>query len=253
MLKRLLTACALLLPLGVTTAAGAATLTVALAANVQYAFADLRQAFHQQTGDELQPVIGSSGKLSAQVLNGAPFDVFLSADMDYPDKLHAAGYAVAAPKPYAYGALVLWTMNDLDLSDWQRALAAPRVSRIALANPRTAPYGRETLDLLRHFKLEQALQPKLVFGDSISQTNQYIHSKAATAGFTAKSVVLAPQLRGQGKWIDLPRDAYRPIAQGAVILRHGQQHQPELAQRFYDFLYGPTARAILERYGYLLP
>ncbi len=253
MLKHFLRACVLLLPLGAATAAGAATLTVALAANVQYAFEDLRQAFRQQTGNDLQPVIGSSGKLSAQVMNSAPFDVFLSADMDYPDKLYAAGYATAAPKPYAYGALVLWTMNDLDLSDWQHTLTTPGVAKIAVANPRTAPYGRETLNLLRHFKLEQALQPKLVFGDSIAQTSQYIHSKAADAGFTAKSVVLAPQLHDQGKWIDLPRDAYRPIAQGAVILRHGQQHQPELAERFYDFLYGPAARAILERYGYLLP
>jgi molybdate transport system substrate-binding protein len=231
----------------------AGTLTVAVAANVQYTFDDLQKAFTRETGHHLKPVYSSSGKLAAQIMNGAPFDVFLSADMEYPDKLHKEGFSATAPRPYAFGTLVLWTMNDLDLANWQQVLAGAQVRKIAVANPRTAPYGRETMKALMNLKLEQALRPKLVFGESIAQTNQYIHSRAADAGFTAKSVVLAPEMKGQGKWIDLPRQSYQPIAQGAVILAHGRKHNPELAQQFYDFVYADKARVIFERYGYLLP
>jgi len=239
--------------LAVTLPACAESLTVAVAANVQYAFDDLRMAFKKETGNDVQPVYNSSGKFTAQIMNGAPFDVFLSADMAYPEKLHAAGFAAGAPKVYAYGALVLWTMRDLDLGQWQRVLTEPVVAKIAVANPKTAPYGAETMNALAHLKLDATLRPKLVFGESIAQTNQYIYSTAAEAGFTAKSVVLSPAMRGKGTWVDLPKDAYRPIAQGVVILQHGQQNHPVLARQFYDFLFSDKSSAIFERYGYLLP
>lgn len=239
--------------LAVTLPARAESLTVAVAANVQYAFDDLRMAFKKETGNEVRPVYNSSGKFAAQIMNGAPFDVFLSADMAYPEKLHGAGFTTAAPRIYAYGALVLWTMQDLDLGHWQRVLTEPEIAKIAVANPKTAPYGAETMNALAHLKLDAALRPKLVFGESIAQTNQYIYSTAAEAGFTAKSVVLSPAMHGKGKWIDLPKDAYQPIAQGAVILKHGQQNHPALARQFYDFLFSGKSRAIFERYGYLLP
>ncbi|HJV84350.1 MAG TPA: molybdate ABC transporter substrate-binding protein [Noviherbaspirillum sp.] len=251
-MKRFLFLFAALLSLA-TPAAFADTLTVAVAANVQYAFDELQAAFRKDTGHDLKPVFSSSGKLTAQIMSGAPFDVFLSADMDYPEKLHTEGFAAAAPKPYAYGALVLWTMKDLDLGKWQDALTSPAVSRIAVANPKTAPYGRETMKALAYFRLDTALKDKLVYGESIAQTNQYIHSRAADAGFTAKSVVLSPEMKGQGKWIDVPKAAYRPIAQGIVVLKHGQQGNPKLAQQFQDFVLSAKARAIFERYGYLLP
>jgi molybdate transport system substrate-binding protein len=233
--------------------AGADTLTVAVAANVQYAFDDIQAAFKRETGHDIKPVYNSSGKFTAQIMNGAPFDVFLSADMDYPEKLHKEGYAIAAPAIYAYGALVLWTLKDLDLNQWQATLAGPAVNRIAVANPKTAPYGRETMKALAFFKLDGALKDKLVFGESIAQTNQYIHSKAADAGFTAKSVVLSPEMKNEGKWIDLPKSSYQPIAQGVVVLKHGRQNHPEAARQFRDFVLSPASRAILERYGYLLP
>ncbi|HYD61927.1 MAG TPA: molybdate ABC transporter substrate-binding protein [Noviherbaspirillum sp.] len=233
--------------------ATADTLTVAVAANVQYAFDDLQAAFKKETGHDLKPVYNSSGKFAAQVMNGAPFDVFLSADMEYPEMLHKEGYAASAPKVYAYGALVLWTMKDIDLGNWQTALAGPAVAKIAVANPKTAPYGRETMKALAHFKLDEVLKPKLVFGESISQTNQYIHSRAADAGFTAKSVVVSPEMKGQGKWVDLPKDSYQPIAQGIVVLKHGQANNARLAQQFHDFVLTAKSRAIFERYGYLLP
>ncbi|MEN3291747.1 MAG: molybdate transport system substrate-binding protein [Burkholderiales bacterium] len=229
------------------------TLTVAVAANVQYAFDDLQAAFSKETGHQIKPVYNSSGKFVAQIMNGAPFDVFLSADMEFPEKLYKEGFAAGAPKVYAYGALVLWTMKDLDLKNWQRVLAGAAVGKIAVANPKTAPYGRETINALQYFKLHDTIKPKLVFGESIAQTNQYIHSRAADAGFTAKSVVVSPEMQGKGTWIELPKGSYQPIAQGALILKHGQQTKPEPAQQFYDFLYSAKARAIFERYGYLLP
>jgi molybdate transport system substrate-binding protein len=229
------------------------TLTVAVAANVQYAFDDLQVAFRKETGHELKPVYNSSGKFAAQIMNGAPFDVFLSADMEYPERLHKEGFTAAAPQVYAYGALVLWMLKDLDLGNWQSVLAGPSVGKIALANPKTAPYGRETIKALAYFKLDETLKNKLVFGESIAQTNQYIHSRAADAGFTAKSVVVSPEMQGQGKWIDLPKASYQPIAQGIVVLRHGQQTNPKTAQQFHDFVLSAKSRAILERYGYLLP
>ncbi len=228
-------------------------LTVAVAANVQYAFDDLQAAFQNETGHTLKPVYNSSGKFAAQIMNGAPFDVFLSADMEYPERLHKEGFAIAAPKVYAYGAIVLWTQKNIDLSKWQSVLAGPTVSKIAVANPKTAPYGRETMKALAHFKLDAVLQPKLVFGESISQTNQYIHSGAADAGFTAKSVVVSPEMQGHGKWIDLPKNSYQPIAQGIVVLKHSHQTSPKLAQQFHDFALSAKARTIFERYGYLLP
>ncbi len=228
-------------------------LTVAVAANAEFVFNDLAAEFKKESGQDLKPIINSSGKFVTQIMNGAPYDVFLSADMEFPEKLYQAGYAVAAPKPYAYGALVVWTMKDLDLHTWQSALATAAVSKIAVANPQTAPYGRETMKALGKAKLDQVLAPKLVFGESIAQTNQYIFSAVADVGFTAKSVVLAPDMKGKGKWIEVPKDLYEPIAQGAVILKHGQETNPKLAQEFYAFLYSDKARAILEHYGYLLP
>lgn len=251
-MKRALTSLATLL-LVLPASAIAGVLTVAVAANVQYAFDDLAAAFKKDTGHDVKPVYNSSGKFTAQIMNGAPFDVFLSADMEYPQKLYKEGFAVAPPKVYAYGTLVLWTLKDLDLSRWQSVLAGPTVSKIAVANPKTAPYGREAVRALVQFKLDTVLQSKLVFGESVSQTNQYIHSRTADAGFTAKSVVLAPEMRGQGKWVELPSDAYQPIAQGIVVLRHGKETNAQVAQQFHDYVLSAPSRAILERHGYRLP
>lgn len=229
------------------------TINVAVAANMHYAFDDLHAEFRKESGHDIKPVYNSSGKLAAQIMNGAPFDVFLSADMEYPEKLHKEGFASEAPKAYAYGTLVMWTLKDIDLTQWQNTLAGAAVAKFAIANPKTAPYGRETMKALAYLKLDDKLKNKLVFGESIAQTNQYIHSRLADAGFTAKSVVVSPELKGQGKWIDLPKGSYQPIAQGIVVLRHGQQTNPRIAQQFHDFVLSAKSRAILERYGYQLP
>jgi molybdate transport system substrate-binding protein len=235
------------------TQAYAETITVAVAANVKYAFADLQQAFSRESGIAVKSVFGSSGKLTAQIENGAPFDVFLSADMKYPQTLFQDGLATTEPRVYANGVLVLWTLNPIDLGKGIRVLKDPAVQKIAVANPKLAPYGREAMNVLDHFGLHAAVDSKLIYGESISQVSQYIDSKSADIGFTAKSVVLAPEVAGKGKWVELPRDSYHPIAQGVVILKHGAETDAKASRRFVDFLATPAARAIFGKYGYLLP
>jgi len=233
--------------------AQADTLSVAVAANVQYVFDNLRAEFKKESGHDLQAVFNSSGKFVSQISNGAPFDVFISADMEYPMALYQQGLTSASPKIYAYGALVLWTMKNQDLTQWQSLLQSSQINKIAVANPKTAPYGRETIKLLKHFQIEPQLSDRMVFGESISQTNQYIFSGVVDIGFTAKSVVMSEEMKGKGRWIEMPANAYAPIAQGVVILKYGQQRVPQLAKQFYDFLSSPKAKAILQNNGYGVP
>jgi molybdate transport system substrate-binding protein len=197
--------------------------------------------------------LGSSGKITSQVKGGAPFDVFISADTEYPEALYKDGLAVTKAKVYAYGVLVLWTKKDLDLSKGLPLLTDAKVQKIAIANPRLAPYGREAIHAMEHFKLHAAVEHKLVYGESITQTTQFVDSGAADIGFIAKSIVIAPEMSGKGKWVEVPKDSYEPIAQAVVVLKHGVETQSESANKFVDFLFTPKARAIFEKYGYGLP
>ncbi|MGC2458188.1 MAG: molybdate ABC transporter substrate-binding protein [Gallionellaceae bacterium] len=228
-------------------------LTAAVAANVKYAFDNLAVEFKNETGIEVQGVFGSSGNITSQVKGGAPFDVFISADTGYPEALYKDRLATTKPKVYAYGVLVLWTTKDLDLSRGLPLLTDAKVQKIAIANPKLAPYGREAINAMEHFKLRAAIEPKLVYGESIAQTTQFIDSGAADIGFIAKSIVLAPEMAGKGKWVEVPKGSYKPIAQAVVVLKHGAETQSESAHKFVDFLFTPKARAIFEKYGYGLP
>jgi molybdate transport system substrate-binding protein len=231
----------------------AKALTIAVAANVQYAFQDLQAAFTRETGIAVRPVIASSGKITAQVLGGAPFDIFLSADMEYPRTLYKEKLADSAPAVYAYGTLVLWTRAGLDLRPGLTVLADPKVDKVALANPKLAPYGRAAMQALAHYRLADAVRAKAIFGEDIAQVTQYVYTRNAAAGFTTKSAVLSPAIRGKGQWIEVPRDAYQPIAQGVAILKHGANSSMADCERFVHFLASAPARAILANYGYGLP
>lgn len=233
--------------------ASAEPLTVAVAANVKYAFDELATEFTEQTGVAVRGVVSSSGKLSSQIKSGAPYDVFLSADMEYPAILFKDGQATSPPKVYAYGALVLWTAADVDLSKGVAGLVDSSFKKVAIASPKLAPYGREAIKALDFYKVRAAVEPKLVYGESISQVNQYIDTKSVEVGFTAKSVVLSPELQGKGKWVEVPNESYAPIAQGLVILRHGSENNGEAARKFYGFVFSSKAQAILTKYGYKLP
>ena len=233
--------------------ASAQELMVAVAANVQYPVEELKAEFQKQAGISIVTAFGSSGKFTAQIANGAPFDVFLSADMDYPQALKDRALTHNSPKVYAYGTLVLWTMCGVDLSKGMEVLADGPVKRIAVASADTAPYGRQAVKALKYFNLYDRVSAKLVYGESIAQTNQFITTKAAEAGFTAKSVVLAPNMKGEGAWIEVDKDSYDPIAQGAVILKHAEKGNLEAAEKFFDFLFSAEARDIFKKYGYALP
>lgn len=233
--------------------ASAEPLTVAIAANLKYVFDDLAAEFKKETGIETQSVLNSSGKIATQVRNGAPFDVFLSADMDFPEVLYKDGYATTRPKPYAYGTLVLWTQKEVDLSKGVVGLADASVGKVAIANPKLAPFGRQTLKVLDYYKVRVAVEPKLVYGESITQVSQYVDSKAADVGFSAKSIVVAPEMVGKGKWVEVPAESYEPIAQGIVILKHGSQVNGEAARKFYGFVLSAKAREIFAKNGYKLP
>lgn len=230
-----------------------AQITAAVAANVQFAMEELKKEFQASTGIEVKTVYGASGKLTAQIRNGAPFDLFVSADMDFPDTLHKWGYAVERPKPYAYGKLVLWTTGDLDLEQGLAVLSEPSIAHIALADPRRAPYGRAAVEAMQKAGLYDAAKAKLVYGENISQVTQYILTGNVDIGFDAKSVVMSEEARGKGKWKELDESLYGPITQGAVICRYGQENNPSLSARFYAFLYSEAARKILSRHGYVFP
>lgn len=231
----------------------AETLNIAAAANLQPVLPELQAQFESTTGHKLQASYGASGKFVAQIENGAPFDVFMSADTEFPAQIEKDGYAGATPRVYAYGLLVLWSMKNLDWTHWQRTLQGKDIVHIAVANPKTAPYGREAMALLKRLQLDNNLQDKLVFAESIGQTNQYIQSAAVDVGFTAKSTVMATAQAHTGFWIDMPRDHYAPIAQAAVLLKYGKEKHEQAAQAWLNYLNSPGARAIFERNGYLLP
>lgn len=229
-------------------------LVVATAANVQFAMHELEAAFERETGIPLQVVISSSGKLTAQIQQGAPYHLLLSANMKYPQRLYEAGYAVAEPAVYAFGALVLWTMKaDVTLHMDPRFLTHPDIGKIAIANPKNAPYGEQAVRCFEYYGVYEQVAPKLIYGESIAQTNQYVISKACDVGLTAKSVVLSPEVKDRGAWISVDSAAYTPIRQGVVITRYGQQRQADASQRFFDFLFSETAQAIFRKYGYEVP
>jgi len=228
-------------------------LTVAVAANVKFVFDEIKTEFKKSTGLDANGVFASSGKINAQIKSGAPFDVFMSADMEFPLALYKEGFAIAPPKVYAQGVLVLWTLQDINLTKGINILSSPSVKKVALANPRLAPYGREAIRALDYFKLRAAVEPKLIYGESIGQVNQYIDTQAVEIGFTAKSVVLAPQMQGHGKWIEVPRESYQPIEQGMVILKHGADTNAQAAKQFLEFMASAKARSIFEKFGYILP
>ncbi|MBV8646424.1 molybdate ABC transporter substrate-binding protein [Paludibacterium sp.] len=241
--------CTLLAALPMT--ALAAPVKVAVAANMQYAFADIANAFTHDTGVAVLPSYSSSGKFTAQVMAGAPFELFLSADNTFPQKLQAAGFTLNAPKTYAIGTLVLWSLDSgFDGAHWQQWLKNAS-GKVAIANPQTAPYGTEAMRALNYYHLADTVKPRLVTGDSIGQTAQFVASGAAQAGFVAKAQVISTQMHDQGHWVEVPSQSYTPIVQDMALLKPAETN-PD-AKRLFDYLQSPAARAILQRYGYRLP
>lgn len=229
------------------------TITAGVAANVQFAIEELNQAFQKETGHQVKNVIGSSGKLTAQISNGAPYNIFLAANMKYPNSLIAGGHTIGSPKVYAKGVLVLWTNKEYDMSKGFSILGSSSPSRIALANPANAPYGVQTIAALKKEGIYSRFEKNLVYGESLSQVNRYVVSRSVDFGFTAKSVVLSPKMKGQGKWVDVPAGSYTPIEQGVVLINKGTAGEKAAAKAYMDFLFSKKAREIFTQFGYNVP
>ena len=227
---------------------------VAAASNLTFAMADIRAEFEAATGHTLRVSFGSSGNFFSQIRNGAPFDVFLSADDEYPRQLADAGLA-EIPFVYGFGRIVVWTSNPALALERRgmNALGEGR-GRVAIANPRHAPYGRAAAEALAYFGLADDLDNRLVFGENVSQAAQFVQSGAAETGVIALSLALSPPMRNAGTHWIVPTDAYSPIAQsGAILGRAGPSGHLPAARRFVDWLLSEPGRAILSRWGLGLP
>jgi molybdate transport system substrate-binding protein len=225
-----------------------ARLSIAAAADLQFALADGARQFHQQHPQiELAIDYGSSGNFYAQIRNGAPFDMFLSADVQYPRNLAHDGLVRAdAIFLYAAGRIAVWVPASSKL-DPATALSDPSVQRIAIANPQHAPYGRAAEVALRSMGIYDSISKKLVLGENISQTLQFVQSGAADVGIVALSLAVAPNVRGQGRYWEVPMESYPKIEQCGVILKDSPA-----AREFRDWLLAPSGRRLLKEYGFLV-
>ncbi|MGE0406811.1 MAG: molybdate ABC transporter substrate-binding protein, partial [Candidatus Korobacteraceae bacterium] len=226
-------------------------ITVAAASDLSFALPELARLFEHQSGAPVRTVLGSSGNLFTQIQNGAPYDVFLSADAMYPRRLADSGKAIGETYTlYAVGRLVLYVRVDspLDVARLgKEALLAPSVRRIAIANPAHAPYGAAAVAALKSWNLYERLQPKLVFGENVSQTAQFVLSGNAQIALTAHSVAQAQE----GRFALVPEEAHPPIEQAAVVV--AQSKMQKAARAFVQFLATPKAQEVLRRYGFQMP
>ena len=233
--------------------AAAQTLTIAAASDLQAVLPAIARNFDQQTKLATRLTFGSSGNFFAQLQNGAPFDLFLSADLQYPQQLIHDGQALAETlSEYASGRLVLWARKDagLDLARGLATLTDPRVRRIAIANPAHAPYGRAAVAALRHEHLYDAVQSKLVLGENISQAAQFVESGNADVGILALSVALTPALRSAGLYSEISSSLHPPIRQAAVVLRNSKNQRA--AREFLEFLKRPESLKLLADFGFVV-
>lgn len=230
--------------------AGAQTMVrLAAAADLEPVLPPVLAEFQQQTGIRAEVTYKASAMLTAQILNGAPFDLFLSADLGFPERLIAAGLAnSAAPVTYAKGTLVLWERKDTHLPPPSLALLRdPNLKRLAIANPERAPYGRAAVAALKSLKLYAALEPRLATAENISQAAQFAESANAQAGLISLTSALTPELASSGRYFVIPRDLYPPIEQGAVIVNKAQNGAA--ARKLLDFLLSPPVQAELAKRG----
>jgi len=231
-----------------------AQISVAAAADMTFALNEISREYESQTHNKVKIVYGSSGNFFSQIQNGAPFDVFLSADVEYPRKLQAVG--LVEPETlyrYAIGEIALWCPANLGLDlknkNW-RALLDPSVKKIAMANPAHAPYGRAALTALQKSGVYSQVQPKLVYGENISQAAQFVQSGNAQIGIVALSLALSPPMKFGETW-EIPGDMHEPIEQAAIVLKRAKDKPA--ARSFVNFLKGDTARGILVDYGFTFP
>jgi molybdate transport system substrate-binding protein len=233
-----------------TRAQPASRLTIAAASDLRFALDEALLPFRAaQRNAPIDVVYGASGKLATQLRNGAPFDVFLSADIAFAREVHDAGLATAAPRVYAIGRLAAWSTNaELGRLPLDKLVRDARVQRFAIANPEHAPYGQRAIQALRSQGLEDDVKPKLVLGDNVAQAATFIDSGAAQAGLVAHSLVLSPALAGKGAWTLIPAAWHAPLEQAFVVNKRAADNA--LAAAFVAHLDAPATRELLRRYGF---
>ena len=232
----------------ITISSFAQSLKVAVAANLQGVIKVLGKDFKQKTGIEIEPIVGSSGNLSTQIKNGAPFDLFLSADMGFPENLNKEGFAVKEPAVYAYGSLIICSTQNIGFENWERVLLTKRIKKIAIANPAIAPYGKAAEESLKLKGILDDIQSKVVTGESIAQVNTYITTGVVDVGFTTRALVKDAEGKTTLYWKEIDPKSYTPIKQGMIIIKHTKENAD--AQKFYEYMLSPAAKAILKEYGY---
>lgn len=234
-------------------ALAAQTITVAAAANLKYALNDIAREFTKESGIDVKIITGASGKLTQQIMSGAPYDAFLSADVEFPTKLVQGGFTTTPLQVYAYGKLVLWSDTGVDLTKGIAVVADSNVKKIAIPNPKTAPYGLEAMNALKSYKLADTVESKIINAESISQAATYVTSKTVDLGFMAKSIVLSPEMKNVGKWIEIDQKSYNMIDQAMVGLKNGTPENQIAAKKFLRFMSSPKALEILKESGYNIP
>jgi molybdate transport system substrate-binding protein len=226
-------------------------ITVAAAADLQYAMQDVAARFQKETGKTVKLIYGSSGNFFQQIQNGAPFDMFFSANLDYPKKLEAAGLTEPGTYyQYAKGKIVIWVPNDskLDLSSGLQTLLAPSTKKIAIANPQHAPYGQAAVAAMQKENVYEKVKDKFVLGENISQTASFVVSGSADVGIVALSLALSPNMKDRGRYAEVPAGDYPPIEQACAILSSSKNK--ESARQFLSFFKAPAIADLLRRYGF---
>lgn len=244
-----LLACPLLL---LTLTAHAEKITIAAAADLKFAMDDIAGAFRDaHPSDEIELIYGSSGKFHTQIQQGAPYDLYFSADIAFPRELLEAGLAASDVRPYALGRIVLWSAS-LDASRMTLAsLTDTKITRVAIANPKHAPYGKRAEEALRASGLWEQIEPKLVYGENIAHTAQFVQTGNAQVGIIALSLALSPELARLGGYWLIPDDLHEPLEQGFIVTKRAQGNA--LAMRYADYMTSPVARAVMTRFGFVLP
>jgi molybdate transport system substrate-binding protein len=248
LLKKLLTASALLLTL----TAHAEKITIAAAADLKFAMDEIVTLFKKSNAaDEVEVIYGSSGKFHTQIQQGAPYDLFFSADIGYPRELAKAGLAALEVKPYAFGRIVLWS-NSLDASQMTLdSLTDPKITRIAIANPKHAPYGKRAEEALRASGMWDKIEPKLIYGENIAHTAQFVQTGNAQVGIIALALAVNPELASKGGYWLVPDKLHKPLEQGFIITQRAASNA--LAKRFANNMGSASTRAIMTKYGFVLP
>jgi molybdate transport system substrate-binding protein len=229
-------------------------LVVAAAADLQFAMPEVVQQYEKQTGQRVRVTFGSSGNFASQIQNGAPFDIFFSADLSYPKQLDAAGLIEPGSiYHYADGKIVLWTLkrSGIDISSGLSILSDPKIHKIAMANPEHAPYGRAAIAALKHKNLYERVQNKIVLAENISQAAQFVDAGSAEVGIVALALVVAPTVRDRGTYFVIPESEYPPIEQVCAILKSSLHKQA--AKQFLEFSKTPAMVTLLHQFGFEVP